>query len=967
MAALIFISYSSRHRDLTAALAGSLEEQYGSGSVWWDRALEARAPFEPQIRTALEQARVVVVIWSAEATTSNWVYSEASDAARDGKLLNVRPADVPFAAIPKPFDVYHVDDLAATDRILDTIASMMRGDPVPTRVPLAEIYWRQHGRRVLVDPQRAVPDARNAIGPVELLQAKYALVGYDDASGMCQQLMEWCQADRPVAGRLVHGAGGAGKTRLLMEVARRLRIERGWTVGFLERPPDDATTARQRMQALEQLIAEESSHGLLIVMDYAEARQAEFTDIAERLWSRTGDNRRPLRLVLLARSAGDWWTTRLSENEALQGLFPDHTGGPATVRMRATGAGHERLAHFRATVEALAPVMRAHGYTPATPEPPPARLQRIATGDGYARPLAIQMEAVLWLAGSTLGDADCGVDGLLARVLGIERAHWTKLLGPLDDPQLRDVRRSLAQVTVAQGVDSNRAAEQLLMADRFYGDRTSRAAVDPVLRHLTRLYGRPDGGIRPLEPDLVGEHHVATTADIELLDGCVAWIEGLPEHLRPQRRVDMLNVLQRATQEEHGAASVARASALLDHLVEHHTESMAAAIVAVMGDTPGALFSRLEAHVDAFAEPELAAIAFALPRKHVSWMEFSLCVAERYAQLVWNPEVAARAQGLAPDDRLAVFRNARRGLAHFALRLSSVGQLEAALDASAQAVKLARTLVREQPDAYLPELATSLNDLGNRLAALGQRDSALTATQEAVDIYRALGASRPQAFLAELASSLNNLGIRYGQLGRREDALGVSQEAVSIRRALARDDPHTFLPDLANSLNNLGAMLSRNGRREAALTAARESVDLYRGLAEERPEAFLPDLATSVHNLGIRLSNRGRREEAVAASEEAVALRRSLARERPRAFLPDLATSLGALAEALAWDDRHADAAATAQEGLATIAPFAESSSQPWADLARALAATHLRACERAGRESDRALLERVSAAVDRG
>ena len=30
----IFISYSSKHRDLTRALAGVIEEQYGAGSVW---------------------------------------------------------------------------------------------------------------------------------------------------------------------------------------------------------------------------------------------------------------------------------------------------------------------------------------------------------------------------------------------------------------------------------------------------------------------------------------------------------------------------------------------------------------------------------------------------------------------------------------------------------------------------------------------------------------------------------------------------------------------------------------------------------------------------------------------------------------------------------------------------------------------------------------------------------------------
>jgi hypothetical protein len=54
----IFISYSSQHRDLTRALAGVIEAQYGAGSVWWDEELESRASYSEQIRAALEEARL---------------------------------------------------------------------------------------------------------------------------------------------------------------------------------------------------------------------------------------------------------------------------------------------------------------------------------------------------------------------------------------------------------------------------------------------------------------------------------------------------------------------------------------------------------------------------------------------------------------------------------------------------------------------------------------------------------------------------------------------------------------------------------------------------------------------------------------------------------------------------------------------------------------------------------------------
>jgi hypothetical protein len=63
----IFISYSSKHRDLTAKLAAELEAVYGPGSVWWDQALESWGDYEVQIRNALNEARVVAVIWSKAA------------------------------------------------------------------------------------------------------------------------------------------------------------------------------------------------------------------------------------------------------------------------------------------------------------------------------------------------------------------------------------------------------------------------------------------------------------------------------------------------------------------------------------------------------------------------------------------------------------------------------------------------------------------------------------------------------------------------------------------------------------------------------------------------------------------------------------------------------------------------------------------------------------------------------------
>ena len=106
----IFISYSSKHRSLTRALAAAIEGQYGVGSVWWDYELESRASYPVQIKAALERARIVVVIWTADAVASDYVYAEAIRGLEAGKLVNVRPGDVSLRDIPEPFNIHQIDD-----------------------------------------------------------------------------------------------------------------------------------------------------------------------------------------------------------------------------------------------------------------------------------------------------------------------------------------------------------------------------------------------------------------------------------------------------------------------------------------------------------------------------------------------------------------------------------------------------------------------------------------------------------------------------------------------------------------------------------------------------------------------------------------------------------------------------------------------------------------------------------------
>ena len=115
------------------------------------------------------------------------------------------------------------------------------------------------------------------------------------------------------------------------------------------------------------------------------------------------------------------------------------------------------------------------------------------------------------------------------------------------------------------------------------------------------------------------------------------------------------------------------------------------------------------------------------------------------------------------------------------------------------------------------ERALALGMLGFALSELGRREEALQVAQEAVEIRRRLAAQHPEAFLPDLASSLHNLANRLYEVGRRAEALQANQEAVGLYRRLAEENPPAFLPDLAR----LWRLMARSERKASGCWAAR--------------------------------------------------------------------------------------------------------------------------------------------------
>jgi hypothetical protein len=71
----IFISYSSKDRSKTKALAEILEKN--GFKVWWDKNLPPGKAFDRALSKALDNSKSIIVLWSKNAVQSDWVLDEA--------------------------------------------------------------------------------------------------------------------------------------------------------------------------------------------------------------------------------------------------------------------------------------------------------------------------------------------------------------------------------------------------------------------------------------------------------------------------------------------------------------------------------------------------------------------------------------------------------------------------------------------------------------------------------------------------------------------------------------------------------------------------------------------------------------------------------------------------------------------------------------------------------------------------
>jgi tetratricopeptide (TPR) repeat protein/nucleoside phosphorylase len=779
---------------------------------------------------------------------------------------------------------------------------------------------------LLVPGTSPAPSGRAS--PSFLLNARHMVVPWHEGgrSEILADLEAWADDQPAVAVRLLHAEGGVGKTRLAIEWVRRRR-ERNDIAGFLRLNPDD--------RWLEKLCG--LGPPVIIVIDYAESR-ADLIEILEGLaaYAATPGPHRWIRVLLLARGDGDWWVG-LSRQSSTASVLLSIRAAMELRPIAATAA--EREAVF---VEAARKFAEMQGR-PAVLQPPIA-----LDDDRFERVLYLHMAAL-----AAVEDITFGASSLMDAILDHEQRFWVRE-GTDRNAIAVDVplaRQLVAAATLRGGLATQDEARELCA--RLAGRPRSRED-DALVSLLHDIY--EDAGrttyLPGLEPDLLGEEMVLRVASPPERTGD-AWIERvLVAGDDAQALATAFAVLGRAS-----ATNAAAVRPWIARLIRGELPSRALlALRAAKTVGQRTAFSVLgDVLAEALEQHGTVAVALELQHEGIPYPTVSLRrVAEWWSRILlehapssdhtsemamrarhWNERglrlagLGQREQSLAAIEkavvlyRILVTRDPEAFEPDLATSLinqgaasSDLGRRQQALDAAREATALRRALARRNPERFQLVLARSLNTLGTILSEQGQHEQAIAIVREAVDLYRTLVVHTPDTVQPHLAHSLNNQGLIFGLLGQHEHALAATREAVDILRALATHNPDTFQPDLARSLNTLGNRWSALGQQKQALAATSESLKLYRRLATHNPDAFLPYLTGSLNDLGNRLHEQGEHEQAHAMVREAVDLRRILAARNPDAFQPDLAASLTNLGIALSALDQLEPALVATREAF---------------------------------------------------
>jgi len=696
--------------------------------------------------------------------------------------------------------------------------------------------------------------------PSALLRPDACLPDLLGREGELTRLEQWCLRDGDFDARIMTGAAGQGKTRLAGELSRTLQLQ-GWHTRVV-------APTEPGIDAILQL----PSKPTLLVIDYAETRSEQVFHLLEGLLQHGLQEK--LRLLLIARTASDWWRALVARDAEIGNLLAEVTLQP----IEPLTASRERVEELYVTAyrQFSAELQRVVGRVVSAPYKP------------YSSVLEILQDA---LSAVLVGDngIHSGTDLLLAH----ERRYVTASarsdgIGDVDDV---DLNRMAAALTLYGAANEDEAAGIVGECNGELGPA--------VRRRLARLFRRLYPGNRTyvdgLRPDALAEDLIAAVLhDDGRLPGAAAGFNALDR--TPLQRRHALTTLARGA---HRHVGLATELAMVVQTGDHELLKVAIEVACQVEDPEDlsvsisqAVESRPAADITSLLEaiPDetvaLATLAAQLARRAIADLpepseltnrdvETSMACSNRFSDAGWSAEAAASAQ-LAVDRLLMLDADSRdertlgRALSNLSNRLWEMGRIGDSLAPAEHAVEV--LLRASAPEV---ELAAARNNFAFRLAEVGQSDQAAVQAAEAHLLCTRAKALEDANVAKTLGSALNNLTCISLASGDHPLALEYGLASVKLRRTQALQSRDRYLPYVARALANAAPAAEACADSDLADRLVIEARSLH-GLTGQRAPIFRFEQAESAALHSIMMLHRGDWDGALQIAKDATELLRSI-------------------------------------------------------------------------------------------
>ena len=220
---------------------------------------------------------------------------------------------------------------------------------------------------------------------------------------------------------------------------------------------------------------------------------------------------------------------------------------------------------------------------------------------------------------------------------------------------------------------------------------------------------------------------------------------------------------------------------------------------------------------------------------------------------------------------------------------SDLGEARQAVSFFERALAIKEQVYRETPNH--PEIAHALNNLGNAWSDLGDGRQAVSFYDRALAIREQVYQETPNH--PDIASTLGNLGIVWGDLGDGRKAISFYERALAIYEQVYQETPNH--PDIASTLVGLGNAWRALGDGRQAISFYERALAIYEQVYYETPNH--PEIASTLNSLGNAWRALGDGRQAISFYQRALAMREQVYQETPNH--PDIASTLVGLG--LAW------------------------------------------------------------------